>query len=819
MLDGGSIPATTPRASGAGAEAASIARPARRDSILRETKAETLDALRACTRDLVPDLVHFAARTWPRCRTAILRHVLASLRGAHLAVRSSARDEDRAGASRAGHYRTVLDVPRDPTALARAIDAVVASFDRSPGHRVLVQDMAHDVVACGVLFTRDPAGGGPYHVFEYDACGSADAVTSGATLPERVVVHRARPPRGVLEPRLGRLLRLARRIERLAGHRALDIEIAEARDGRLAVLQVRALAVAAQPARALDRRVARILAGIERELAVRARPRPGVVGSDTVLGQMPDWNPAELIGTFPGPLAASLFACLIGDDVWQRARATMGYRPVPGGRLVTILGGRPWVDVRASFSSFLPAAVDEETGTALVDAWLARLRAQPELHDAVELEIAQTVRDFTFTATHAARYRDVLARRALARYTSALAALSARCVRLDRDASLPRALAAVERLANGPRVRTSHDTTITAACDLLERCRAHGTLPFAIVARHAFIAEALLRSAVERGALAPRRLAALRASLTTVASRVAQDLASVGRGALSREIFLARFGHLRPGTFEVTSRRYDARPELFDDAHVAPGTDDPRIDPFLLTAGESRALSALCREHALHVDGTELVAYAMRAIAGREHAKLLFTRELSAALESCAAWGARHGLARADVSDLTLAELRAAGDTPDAAAVARLRRSIARRRARRTAERAVRLGPLLRDARDLYLVPEEPRRPTFVTTRVVAGRPLLLDGASDTTRTLAGRVVCISSADPGYDWIFASRIAGLVTRFGGSNSHMAIRCHEHRLPAAIGVGETLFERICGASLVELRCHDRLVRCLDRDASV
>ena len=47
----------------------------------------------------------------------------------------------------------------------------------------------------------------------------------------------------------------------------------------------------------------------------------------------------------------------------------------------------------------------------------------------------------------------------------------------------------------------------------------------------------------------------------------------------------------------------------------------------------------------------------------------------------------------------------------------------------------------------------------------------------------------IRSADPGYDFLFSRGIGGLITQFGGANSHMAIRCAELGIPAVIGVGE------------------------------
>ena len=40
---------------------------------------------------------------------------------------------------------------------------------------------------------------------------------------------------------------------------------------------------------------------------------------------------------------------------------------------------------------------------------------------------------------------------------------------------------------------------------------------------------------------------------------------------------------------------------------------------------------------------------------------------------------------------------------------------------------------------------------------------------------------------------FSHKIKGLVTKYGGFNSHMSIRCSELNIPAAIGVGDEIFE--------------------------
>ena len=43
---------------------------------------------------------------------------------------------------------------------------------------------------------------------------------------------------------------------------------------------------------------------------------------------------------------------------------------------------------------------------------------------------------------------------------------------------------------------------------------------------------------------------------------------------------------------------------------------------------------------------------------------------------------------------------------------------------------------------------------------------------------LKNKIILIENADPGYDWIFSHKIIGLVTKYGGANSHMTIRCSE-----------------------------------------
>ena len=69
----------------------------------------------------------------------------------------------------------------------------------------------------------------------------------------------------------------------------------------------------------------------------------------------------------------------------------------------------------------------------------------------------------------------------------------------------------------------------------------------------------------------------------------------------------------------------------------------------------------------------------------------------------------------------------------------------------------------------------------------------------------------IKSADPGYDYLFSKKISGLITQYGGANSHMAVRCAELGIPAVIGVGEYNFTKWSKAKILEIDAVNKHVK--------
>lgn len=781
------------------------------------TKAQTLLSLKHLLREaVVLDGVYFTVAQWQTDPTGCLTKIKQQLGEVCLVVRSSALSEDGASQSHAGMFASRLGVDgAQEILLIEAIQAVVASMCGSPLDEVLVQPMASDVLVNGVIMTCDVMHGAPYYVINYDdETGSTDCVTAGRGISKSLRVYRGAPDEYIQSPRILRFLRLAKELEAICGTNALDIEFGLSAAQTLILFQVRRIATEARWHPVTERRVARQLSQVECYIQSQMRPRPEMLGARTLYGIMPDWNPAEILGASPRPLAVSLYRFLITASTWRRARVALGYRDVPHTELMVVLNNHPYIDVRASLNSLLPAALPSDVGARLVDACLQRLEDFPELHDKLEFDIIPTCYTFTFQEDWRARFAH-LPESDYRELAQSSRALTQNLLDLSAGSTLKQALGWAESLQKDWGSQLQKKTSdalalLASARALLMQCRDAGTLPFAMVARHAFVAEALLRSAVQRGALSQSRLGQFKRSIRTVTSDLLAKHAAVCQGQLSQRDFLAQFGHLRPSTYDITSLRYDERDGLFigEGRHIV-----TEASSFEATSAELAALNKLLKEAQLgECDAQSLLAYARCAIAGRESVKFGFTRVLSDALSLLLQWGELQGLSRNDLSflrweDITRLLIEPPVDEPD-----RVLLALAQQGEHRFAEaKAFYLSHLLRGARDVYVATLHRSEANYIGHGMVAAASVLLDAHSSVSTNLYGKIVCIENADPGFDWIFTRGVIGLVTKFGGANSHMAIRCAELGLPAAIGCGEQMFERLIRAGALELNVTSRFLR--------
>jgi hypothetical protein len=779
-------------------------------------KAQTLDNLAPLLKDaLFLPRERVKVADWRGDRQLVLAKVQSAFAPQTVVVRSSVVGEDGLSKSFAGKYLSILGVPSaNANALGAAIDEVIASYGEqgvgaNADDEVLVQPQVQEVKASGVLLTRDMRSGGPYFVINEDrTSGRSDSVTSGDTnaIVQRFIAWSAASNLSA-EPETKKLLALARELIRLSCLDALDIEYVIDQSGRIYILQVRPLAAARKRPEAVDSDVLSMIGGAKDFVAARMRPQAGLFGDSTVLGVMPDWNPAEMIGLSPRPLALSLYRKLIGESAWAEARSRIGYKDVRPEPLIVSLGGRPYVDVRASLNSFLPATLDAKTGGQWINFCLDTIRHDQALHDKIEFEVAITC--LAPDWSHASQ-RLQAAKIDVPTFQQHLRDLTQRIVSEEVE-PIAAQFKQLEKLAERRECLLS-DTAIgfheksRKIAHLVEDCKQFGLVSFSILARYAFISMSFLRGFLKAGVITQAQYDDYLQSLPTVASQITNDLHSY----LPMDVLVRRYGHLRPNSYELTSGNYASDPEWYlrpqEGATRAPIKADAEKILLQSQAGIRDSLAVLN----LNIDVVQLLSFISRSIAGRELAKFEFMKNLNAVLETAASLGEDIGLDRDQTSFLSINDLlKFETDSIVQADKMQLRRRAAYNEKRWSVTRVMHLPDVVVQASDIESFTLEAWRANFITSKRVFGRPVWID--DNPHGDIDGAIVIIRAADPGYDWIFAHSIAGLITEFGGVASHMSIRAAEFGLPAAIGCGSIVIESLRGATSVELDCASERVR--------
>lgn len=767
------------------------------------SKAETLERLRpVVSLSHIGHQIAFTVEEWERDSKDIVSEIQEVFRGNHLIVRSSAKAEDNWEFSNAGGFTSQLNVDAANTKdISKAVEAVTESYatDKHQQDQILVQKCVRDVSFSGVAFTCNLVTGAPYYHFNFDdKNNSTESVTAGKSNDLRQVVVSQKKPEllETVEPKLVPVLKAVQELEGLLSFGKLDIEFAIDSKNIIHIFQVRPITVDHSCYEIENEALWQSLRDNVQHFRAQQTPSPFVVGERSIFGNMPDWNPAEIIGTKPKPLAFSLYRKLISNEVWAIQRQEFGYRDVRPSPLIIGFSGQPYVDVRASLNSFIPAELPDSLAAKLVQSYLTALLQNPEYHDKVEFEVALTIwtPGFQQELIDKQLIRN-LEQADISKFEAALKLITRNAItRLQQDTALIDVLCQRRGW-----IEASDMSALDKMMALLNDCRQYGTLAFSHAARAGFVATTMLKSFVKTGILTENRRLDFMRSLQTVARNFEKDKWLQSQGNLSRDQLLSSYGHLRPGTYEIGVPAYWEDPDfyIFNSKALRP------VDPgsFQLTTEEAEKILQMLQELGAETTVSALMDYFREAIEAREKVKFEFTRNLSLALDACVLLAkelslSRDEMAYAEYDDLEQLRLNVID-------VNIFKDRILQRKNAYALVQSVELPSLITVENEFYCFERHASRPNFITHNKATADVAVL--ANFKPAELEGKIILIPQADPGFDWLFGYNIAGLITKYGGANSHMSIRAAEVGLPAAIGVGDKLYEDFSKMKRVMLDC--------------
>lgn len=728
----------------------------------------------------------------------------------HVIIRSSSLQEDSAQTSNAGRFKSMANV--DIQNLRELVDAakqVFASYQSTDlDEEILIQPMLKDVVCSGVAFTCDVYTGAPYFTINYAWGEDTAAVTSGKTNRLKTVVLFKGTPGQITDSTLKPLIAALLELEKVLDSQALDIEFAFTKNKELYILQARSI-VAGGKNTIFPNNLEQPLRSLYKKIEKLTRPHPFLLGESTCFGVMPDWNPAEILGVRPKKLAVSLYKELITDSIWAHQRNNYGYLDLTMHPLMVSFCGIPYIDTRVTFNSFIPKSLNRHISEKLANYYIDTLRQYPVYHDKIEFEIVYSCYYIGLSGNLKKLLTHGFNENELKRIEFSLLNLTNEIINPEtglykRDIEIAAALPAQYQA-----VMDSGISVIDKIYWLLECCKKYGTLPFAGVARAGFIAVQFLRSFVSSGLITREEYDAFMCSLNTVSKQLARDRTRLRGGCLSQGEFMQKYGHIRPGTYDILSPRYDEAPDYYFPPQLE---TQPKIEaesPYQFSAAQMASINQALEEHGLSVNAKELLQFIRDSIEARESVKFSFTKCISEILRLIKALGERNSISLEDMAHLDISVIKQLYvDLYYGNLSSVLRNNIEMNKRQYECARLIKLPSVIVKPEDVYCFTLLEEEPNFVTLSRI--RAEIVKEQELACANVEGKIVLIRSADPGYDFLFAKHIGGLVTQFGGANSHMTIRCAELGIPAVIGAGEKNYSTWENARILSIDCGGRQV---------
>lgn len=776
------------------------------------TKANTLQALRnVLTKAYIEDLYIVTAGEFKNDGYGVVKEIRRKFGTGNIVIRSSSKREDAFEESNAGHFASFLNVSvEDEDAVWRAIATVIGSYgeDIEDDEQVLIQRQTDGVLFSGVVFTRDIQRNRPYYVINYDDSGSTDSVTSGAGGKSAWLSHSAL--RNNVPKKWKRLMDAVWELEDILSGILLDIEFALTLDS-VVIFQVRPLAAAYKFGRKDNNQLVESV----REAAVE-KYRRGTGKGLTCFSDMAFWNPAEIIGDNPKNLDYSLYREIITKSAWNTGLVPMGYRSVSR-ELMFRFGNKPYINLELSFEALIPSAVSNELAEKLKTYYVKKLKQDLSAHDKIEFEISHNCYDFSMHKRLAELMSEGFSTEEVLELENALKKLTRNAIFSYHDV-LKTDEADLVRL-EGVRLdvqniaENSGDFELTAKSihTLIDAIGRFGTPQFSRQARCAFIAKSLCRSLEAEGYISSKEMNMFVSGIKTVAVDYDNDYNAVLNDQMTKDNFYLKYGHLRAGTYNIRSPRYDQMEQFFsvEKRKEYIHSDQTAVD---YEGRVKKALEKALFDHGINeLSSEEIIDFIKDATEQREYFKFIFTKSLSFAIELIKQIGELAEIVPAALSYLELPEIYAAEYYSD---IDRLREFwnliISKRRELYKTNSELILPSMIFSEKDFKYVENIDSRPNFITENIAVGEVIVLD--EEICGSIDGKIVVVEQADPGYDWIFSKDIAGLITKYGGAASHMAIRCAEFKIPAAIGSGANLYDYAVRSKKMTIDCkHEKLIR--------
>ena len=779
------------------------------------SKANTLLYLqKKISKGKIEKIYDFTVKEWINDRNDILKNIIEKFYPDEIIIRSSAKGEDSSESSEAGKYTSIQKIStRNKQEIEFGINDVINTYseqnNENKQNQVLIQKQTTGVITNGVVFTQTPDNGSPYYVTNFSDSKQTDDVTKGETSNLLYIFRNTEEKH--IPKKWKKLILCLKEIEKIFKIEFLDIEFAITKKDVI-IFQVRPLTTIKKfDIKDLEKKIEKLIKKNQKKFHTMQKTK-SVKNKEEYFSDMADWNPSEIIGTNPNPLDYSLYDFLFMNDSWQIGRIKIGYENNLQKNLMESFGNKPYINLKKSFESFFPETFQGEIKRKLLKFYLKKIRENSHLHDKVEFDILFSCYDFSFDERAKELKKSGFTNNEIKEIKEKLVEFTNKIIQdfLSNKKSCMKdsEKMAINRKLIQKQVKQKKKDEFTAARELLMDCKIFGAINFASMARIAFIGNILLKSLKNNKTINEKFVNIIMESISSPLSEIQQDLDLYGKKKLSKEKFLKKYGHLRPGTYDITAKRYDENHEFLENIKFLSKPNMKTQIP-----KKEFKIKKILKKTGFHFDETELIEFIKESTRLREVLKFEFTKNLSDALLLITNGGKKINLSTQDLAFLQIIDIFDHLKTKEKTFKIWEKKIMKNKKIKKMNEFLI-LPPLIFSENDFKIIRYNLSKPNFISTKKVTAKIEKITKNVNKKMDFSNKIVVIENADPGYDWIFTNNPSGLITKYGGVASHMAIRCAELGLPASIGVGEIIFQRIENAETVLLDCENTQVIVLE-----
>ncbi len=683
-------------------------------------------------------------------------------------IRSNSSSEDKDYSSSAGKYLSIGPIEKtDLETIKKSWEMVINSYEEQDNQSVIFQNYIENAKSVSVLTSYKVGSDSAYRTFSTYYGSETDAITSGKYSEiNNFFMHRSFDILPKKYEKYNVYLKIVTQLEDLFKNKQLDIEMVLDKNNSPQLLQVRPL---------MGKKLNKESIFEEKDVIDRNlknykklnKTTADRFGTNQIYSNMSDMNPAEMIGKKPDNIAFGLYKFMFTDTTWNIQRGEFGYRKYSGGKLMELFNNVAYINVNHSLNSFLTRNLQKESCEEIINYQLNKLKENPHLHDSIEFDISRSSYVFDTVEEFSKEYKNIISPSEIIKWHNDLIQIDS-----QNKSTLEKNKKII--LSTFSKLDKSFEYSKKENIKLIRDTMA---LPFTHHSRLGFVYFAQLNSLLEKEVISEDQKKLLLLSVNSISTKMKADAYEVKIGKKTLEGFLDVYGHIRAGNYNLLSS--NLKNNLNFTESLINNSQQP-LDDNILPKDIYTNIEKYFTINEIPLEASAWIDMFQEGISTRENSKFYYTKGIDGILNE---------VGEKNTSDRELFDLLDIEFNEENTSDKRLKNVL--------------MPDLITSNEDFYFYEEMSKNGNYIGQGTVIGDVLLIENEANRPNNLENKIVVIPAADPGWDWIFNYKIKSLVTKYGGPNSHMAIRCAEHNIPAILGVGENNFTVISNSKSLKI----------------